>query len=98
MAPAAVRAARRCDHLLVTATRGSDLWQHTSYGFRRDSGRGDAVTIGRGVDDEPFRLVRVAPLPGHGQLLATVLLRPGNRRLPRALHELVAATADVQLH
>jgi hypothetical protein len=141
------------DHLLVTAARGSDLWQRTSYGFRRDSGhallvpvprdcavevsfvadaRGtfeqaglllrldeqrwvkagvehsdgalqlsavvtstssdwstgpvptwsgrqvtvrasiaaDAVTVRARVDDEPYRLVRLAPLPEHGQLVA----------------------------
>ena len=141
------------DDLLVTAARGSDLWQRTSYGFRRDSGhallepvargravevtfvagaRGtfeqagvlvrldeqswvkagvehsdgllqlsavvtagtsdwstapvpswadrsvtvrasldaDAVTVRARVDDEPFRLVRLAPLPHGGSLLA----------------------------
>lgn len=141
------------DHLVVTAARGSDLWQRTSYGFSRDSGHGllepvergravevsfvasargtfeqagvlvrldeltwvkagvehsdgvlqlsavvtagtsdwstapvpswvdrrvtvraslaaDAVTVRARVDDEPFRLVRLAPLPGAGQLLA----------------------------
>ncbi len=141
------------EDLLVTAARGSDLWQRTSYGFARDSGhallepvergravevafvagaRGtfeqagllvrldelhwvkagvehsdgvlqlsavvtsgtsdwstspvaawadrtvtvraslgaDAVTVRARVDDEPFRLVRLAPLPVEGALLA----------------------------
>ncbi len=38
--------------LLVTAARGSDLWQRTSYGFRRDSGHAllEPVERGRAVE------------------------------------------------
>lgn len=58
--------------LLVTAARGSDLWQRTSYGFRRDSGhallepveRGRAVEVtfvagARGTFEQAGLLVRV---------------------------------------
>ena len=40
------------DDLLVTAARGSDLWQRTSYGFRRDSGHAllEPVERGRAVE------------------------------------------------
>lgn len=60
------------DDLLVTAARGSDLWQRTSYGFRRDSGhallapveRGQAVEVtfvasARGTFEQAGVLVRV---------------------------------------
>ncbi len=60
------------DHLLVTAAEGSDLWQETGYGFRRDSGHallgpfaeGTAVEVSFLVDydqlyDQAGVLVRV---------------------------------------
>lgn len=60
------------DDLLVTAARGSDLWQRTSYGFRRDSGhallepvqRGTAVEVtfvagARGTFEQAGLLVRL---------------------------------------
>jgi regulation of enolase protein 1 (concanavalin A-like superfamily) len=170
------------DDLLVTAARGSDLWQRTSYGFQRDSGhallepvqrgravevtfvagaRGtfeqagllvrldeqtwvkagvehsdgvlqlsavvtsgtsdwstapvpswadrsvtvraslsaDALTVRARVADEPFRLVRLAPLPPQGQLLAgPYCCAPQTDGFRVRFTGWSQATADAQLH
>ena len=66
--------------LVVTAVRGSDFWQQTSYGFRRDSGHALLASFA------PERSVEVTFLLDYGSLFdqAGVLVRVDERTWVKA--------------
>lgn len=65
-------ASRDGDDLLVTATRGSDLWQTTYYGFQRDSGHALLAPFGPGQAVEVSFLLDYDTLYDQAGLLVRV--------------------------
>lgn len=68
------------DDLFVTAALGSDLWQHTSYGFRRDSGHALLAPFEEG------QAVEVSFIADYGRLYdqAGLLVRVNERNWIKA--------------
>lgn len=60
------------DALVVTAARGSDFWQQTSYGFRRDSGHALLAPFASGSSVEVSIVVDFTELYDQAGVLARV--------------------------
>lgn len=94
------------DELAMHAVQGSDLWQHTTYGFDRDTGHAlrvsvaeDFLTVRARPDGGTWRLVRLVPFTASSPVrIGPYACSPGRAGYVARFRDLAMTAAGSNLH